>query len=64
MNPTAIYWFTVTTKQASGDVAVNEFDCIVRAPRAFAWWIGRPMGTFVETMEKRGVLVSVEAVRR
>jgi hypothetical protein len=59
-----LYWFQVTTTQASGQVAVNEHDCIVRAPRAFAWWINRPMETFVETMEKRGVLVSVEAVQR
>lgn len=60
MSTTGPFWFTVTTKQASGNVAVNEYDCIVRAPRAFAWWIGRPMAVFVETMERRGVLVSVE----
>lgn len=55
-----LYWFTVTTTQHSGRVGVDQYDTIQRAPRAFAWWIGRPMEVFTETMEKRGVLVSVE----
>jgi hypothetical protein len=60
LNPPNLYWFKVTTKTASGNVAINQYDCIIRASRAYAWWIGRPMETFTETMRNRGVLVSVE----
>lgn len=56
-----LYWFTVTTTQATGDVAVDEYDNVTRAPRQWAWWLGRPMSVMVDTMKKRGTLVSVES---
>jgi hypothetical protein len=55
-----LYWFVVTTTQATGNVAVDQYDNVTRAPRQWAWWLGRPMSVMVDTMKARGIFVSVE----
>lgn len=62
MSQGANFWFVITTTQFTGNVSVNEYDCILTAPRQLAWWIGRPMEKMVEALSERGILVSVEAL--
>jgi hypothetical protein len=54
------FWFVITTTRFTGNVSVNEYDCILTAPRQLAWWIGRPIDKMVEELERRGILVGVE----
>jgi hypothetical protein len=60
MNETGQLWFSVTTGKTTGNVSVDQYDCIQSAPRHLAWWIGRPMEKMVEELTRRGVLVNVE----
>jgi hypothetical protein len=60
LSQAGLFWFVVTTTYASGNVAVDQYDRIAKAPPVFRRWVGSPMGNMLGVMRRRRTLVSVK----